>query len=179
MFYHLANTGSHGKITRPQGREWKQAKPLDSQAQYAFYHTHSISQGSHRTSQHSKKKNKTTCAWKELGAHIAEGINSKKRDSHFGYLFSVDTMLPLSVMNFLFILPQVYYYVFSVYMNLWKANGDQCWQLQLISKTKSKQKNYKVFRLAPHGVSTKACSAPWMTFKFFQSHLEPFKVVIV
>ena len=91
---------------------------------FQIYHTHSISQGSHRTSQHSKKKNKTTCAWKELWAHIAEGRDSKKRGSHFGYLFSTDTMLPLNVTNFLFILSQVYYYVFGVYRNLWKANGD-------------------------------------------------------
>lgn len=57
---------------------------------------------------------------------MAEGRDSKKRGSHFGYLFSADAMLPLNVMNFLFIFSQVYYYMFSVYMNLWKANGDLC-----------------------------------------------------
>ena len=127
MFDRLANTDSHGKITRPQGIEWKQARPLDSQAQCPFYHTHSISHGSHKTSQHSRKENRITCAWKELGAHIAEGVDSKKRGSHFWYLFSADTMLPLNVMNFPFILSRVYYSVFSVYMNLWKANGNQCY----------------------------------------------------
>ena len=59
------------------------------------------------------------------GTHNAEGVDTEKA-SHLCYLISTDTMLPLNVMNFLFIFSQVYYYMFSVYMNLWKANGDLC-----------------------------------------------------